>query len=435
MIEGAPGYEHSFLRRALDADRGIEVDSVVRKGKDEQGKDTYYIQAARSRSEALTSGYPLSPAALFAYDALILANVGGEQLTAAQMETTREFVSRRGGGLLVVGAQSFLGRGLTGTSIENALPVEMNRRVEPASQSGAGRGTNRVSLTDAGLLHPVTQLAATPEDNRKRWDGLPPLAAAASLGEAKPGAAILAMTAGSGGASRPLIAVQRYGEGRSMVFAGEASWRWRMMLPSSDRTYETFWRQAVRWLALGAMDPVALYPAPAAAPGDDVALRAAVRNAEYAPLGDAAVDIRVVGPDGRVQVLRASAGSTPGSDASLFSAPFTPDGPGVYRATVLARSGGVDLGSATGSILVGGADPEMTDPRVNTAFLERLAASTGGRVLPLADPAGLIQALVAGAPSAILAVHKDLWHNAWSLLFVIALLASEWVLRRRWGLR
>ena len=435
MIEGAPGYEHSFLRRALDADSGIEIDSVVRKGKDERGQDTYYIQASRSRSESLTSGYPLSPAALFAYDAVILANVGGEQLTSAQMETTREFVSRRGGGLLVVGAQSFLGRGLTGTPIENALPVELSRRVDAASQGGAGRGTNRVSLTDAGSVHPVTQLAPSPADNQKRWDGLPPLAAAATLGAPKPGAAILATTAGSGGTSRPLIAVHRYGEGRAMVFAGEASWRWRMLLPSTDRTYERFWRQAVRWLSLSATDPVTVLPAPASAPGDELLLRAAVRNADYAALRDAAVDLRVVGPDGRVQELRASADPAPGGDPALFSAPFTPEGPGVYRTTVVVRSGGAQLGTATGALLVGGADQEMTDPRVNTAFLERMASSTGGRMLSMADPATLVQALEAGAPAALLAAQKDLWHNAWSFVLVIGLLAAEWILRRRWGLR
>ena len=54
--------------------------------------------------------------------------VGGEQLTSAQMETTREFVSRRGGGLLVMGAQSFLGRGLArdhllASPISGKLPV------------------------------------------------------------------------------------------------------------------------------------------------------------------------------------------------------------------------------------------------------------------------------------------------------------------------
>jgi uncharacterized membrane protein len=435
MVEGAPGYEHSFIRRALAADAGIEVDTVVRKGKDERGNDTFYIQAARSRGESLTSGYPLSPAALFAYDALILANVGGEQLTTAQMDATREFVSRRGGGLLVMGAQSFLGRGLVGTPVEAALPVEISRRVQLAAQGGAGSATNRVALSDPGLLHPVTQLAATPEENQKRWAGLPPLAAAASLGEAKPGAAILATTGGSGGVSRPLIAVQRYGDGRSMVFAGEASWRWRMMLPSTDRTFETFWRQAVRWLAIGAADPVALLPSPAAAPGDEFAVRAAVRTADFTPVRDAVVDLRIVGPDGKVHERRGVADATPGGDPSIFAAPFTAESPGIYRATVTARAGNTEVGSSTASLLVGGADEEMTDPRVNMALLERIALSSGGRVHTIGDPGALVRALEAGAPAALLAVQKDLWHNAWSLLLVIGLLSAEWILRRRWGLR
>lgn len=435
MIEGAPGYEHSFIRRALAADPGLEVDTVVRKGKDEKGNDTFYIHAARSRGESLTSGYPLSPAALFAYDALILANVGGEQLTSAQLESTREFVSRRGGGLLVMGAQSFLGRGLAGTPIETAIPVEISRRVESASQGGSGRGTNRVALSEAGVLHPVTQLAPTADGNRKRWADLPPLAAAASLGGAKPGAAILATTAGSGGVSRPLIAVHRYGDGRAMVFAGEASWRWRMMLPASDRTFETFWRQAVRWLAIGTTDPITLLPAPAAAPGDEFAIRAAVRTAEFTPLGDAVVDIRIVGPDGKVHEQRAAADTAAGGDPAVFSAPFTAEGPGIYRATVTARSGATRAESAAAALLVGGADEEMTDPRVNAAFLERIAAASGGSVHSMDSAAQLVKALEAGAPAALLAVQKDLWHNAWSLLFIIGLLVAEWVLRRRWGLR
>ncbi len=28
-----------------------------------------------------------------------------------------------------------------------------------------------------------------------------------------------------------------------MVFAGEAAWRWKMMMAASDRSYDFFWRQ------------------------------------------------------------------------------------------------------------------------------------------------------------------------------------------------
>ena len=45
MIEGAPGFEHSFIKRALAADPGLELDSVVRKGRDATGAATYFVQA------------------------------------------------------------------------------------------------------------------------------------------------------------------------------------------------------------------------------------------------------------------------------------------------------------------------------------------------------------------------------------------------------
>ena len=34
----------------------------------------------------------------------------------------------------------------------------------------------------------------------------------------------------------------------NLVFAGEAAWRWRMLVRAEDRTYEHVWRQAARWL-------------------------------------------------------------------------------------------------------------------------------------------------------------------------------------------
>jgi uncharacterized membrane protein len=433
LLEGAPGFEHSFLKRALTADRSLEVDSVVRKGENEEGADTYYIQATRARSGALTSGFPPEPVSLFTYDALVLANVGGDQLTGAQLEAAREFVSRRGGGLLVMGAQSFLGRGLVGTPIEDALPMLLNRRSDAAVAASSTTGAG-VSLTDAGAEHPITRIAATPDENRKRWESLPQLASASALGGARSGAAILATTT-IGGAARPLIAVQRFGEGRSMVFAGEASWRWRMMLPSSDHSYETFWRQAIRWLALGASDPIAVYPPAASAVGDDVMIRAAVRDTAFVPMREADVDVRVSGPDGRLQELRASLDDKDGSDTALFAARFTPEQPGLYRVSVTARRGRANAGSATSAFLVGGADVEMADPRLNTALLQRISAGTGGRLMKPGAVEPLVSTLRAAIPAAALTVRRDLWHNAWSFIVIIGLLTGEWLLRRRWGLR
>jgi uncharacterized membrane protein len=434
LVEGAPGFEHSFLKRALAGDTGLELDSVVRKGRNEQGRDTFYVQAARARSQALASGYPEKAVDLFRYDALVLANVEGAQLGRAQLEATRDFAGRRGGGILVLGAHSFLQRGLIETALEEVLPLELAGRGRSVVPAVATRGTNRVSLTPAGESHPVMQLGAVPDDTRKRWDATPALAAIAPLGGPRPGASVLAVTTGAGGAPRALVAVQQYGAGRSMIFTGEAAWRWRMMLPASDRSYDTFWRQAVRWLAIAAPDALTISAPASASTGDLLPLRIVARSPDYEPVRDATIDVRVTAPDATVQRLRATKEVGPDTEGR-YVARYRADQPGVYRAVADARYANQAAATATLPFLVGGADVEMSDPRLNERLLQRLAAASGGSMVESAPGAALVEALRAAVPAAAISVRRDLWHTGWSFAAILLLLAAEWLLRRRYGLR
>jgi uncharacterized membrane protein len=429
LVEGAPGFEHAFIKRALAQDRGLDMDAAVRHGRNEQGQDTFYIQAATTRGRSLESGFPTRREDLFVYDVVVLANVEGRQIGSARLELLRAFVAERGGGLLVLGAQSFLHQGLLGTRVEDVLPLDLSGRSAPVLQATAVKGLNRVALTEAGAVHPVMQLGAGIEETAERWDAIPPLAAIAPLGGPRPGASVLALTAGPGGAPRALVAVQRFGEGRSMAFTGEATWRWRMLMPSTDRSFDRFWRQAVRWLALPAGDPIAVDVPAGGAPGDTLPLTVRVRTAAFVPERDVTVDVQLTGPDGRLDTLRAA-----DTDRG-FVARFRPEQPGVYRIRAEVQRGQTRLGSASTSVLVGSADVEMTDPRLNVQLLERLAVASGGRVIAPGDASGLAAALRDAVPAATLALRRDLWHNAWSFLAIVTLLAGEWILRRRWGLR
>ena len=442
LVEGAPGFEHSFLKRALATDSGLDIDSVVRKGKNEQGADTFYIQAGRGRGELLATGYPQNREALFAYDALVLANVEAQHQTRAQLEATRSFVSQRGGGLLVLGARSFLRQGLAESAVEDVLPLELVDRgggvVSAATAGGAvpaaqSKGANRVSLTPEGEAHPIMQLAPALEDTRKRWNGLPALAATAALGAPRPGASVLAVTSGVSGVPRPLLAVQRYGEGRTMVFAGEASWRWRMMMPASDRSYDTFWKQAVRWLAIGASDAIQVTAPPAGVPGEAVPIRILVRDAAFEPQANVTVDVRVTGPDGRAESIQAVPDAT-AEGPGRYVAIVTPAQNGIFKVAADVRRGSTPLGASDASMLVGGVDAEMADPRLNEQLLQRLAATSGGRVLT-EDQIESLPAILKASASDTLTASRDLWHTGWSFAAIILLLAAEWILRRRWGLR
>jgi hypothetical protein len=228
-----------------------------------------------------------------------------------------------------------------------------------------------------------------------------------------------------------LIAAQRYGQGRSMVFAGEASWQWRMMRPATDTSYETIWRQLARWLTAGSPGPVSIAAMSPTVPGITDRITVTVRNEDYAPVGNAEVTIGVTAPNGQTRQLTPAL-SSPQDGRYGVAARF--DQPGVYRIDATAIRAGEKLGTATRQVLVGGADLEMTQPRLNEAVLRRLAAATGGKYLA-ASEAHRLPALVresqadAGTPEL-----RDLWHNGWSLLAIITLLAAEWIVRRRVGL-
>ena len=431
LVEGAPGFEHTFLKRALARDSALEVDSVVRKGQDEEGRDTFFIQAGSSRASALSSGYPTERAALFQYDAVFFGNIEGDFFSREQLEMTAEFVAARGGGLLVFGGRSFERAGLAGTALEQVLPIDLTDRSSAlARATSAAPSPNALALTPDGVSHPATRLGVTMEESRKRWAALPTLAAVASAGGPRPGAQVLAVT-GAGGGVRPLLVTQRYGNGRSMVFAGEAAWRWRMLMPASDATYELVWRQLARWVAGGAVDRIEIPATSVALPGTTESIRVLVRDELFKPVANAEVSLRVTAPGGEERTLPAAL-SDPGEGRYVASVRF--DQPGVFRVTADARRAGESLGTATRPMLVGGVDVELAEPALNESVLRRIAESSGGSYVPAAE-AGSIPPLIARTnvgerPTEM----RDVWHNGISLALIVVLLGAEWLLRRKVGL-
>jgi uncharacterized membrane protein len=433
LVEGAPGYEHSFLKRALHDDPGIVVDAVVQKGQTDRGERTFYIQGAAERTRGLGSGYPSTREALFAYDAVILANIDAELLRPAQIEMTVAFVAERGGGLLVMGARSFEGPGLRDTPLAPLLPLMLTGRRGVGLVLSDRPGTpQRIGLTADGEAHPIMRLGENVAETRSRWEEAPTLGNIFPLGLPRPGAAVLATATGEESDARPVVAVQRFGRGRTMLFAGEASWRWKMLLPSTDQTYEMFWRQTARWLGADAPDPVMLRVEGGRAEGDPLRIDVVVADAAFAPVLDAAVRVRVTGPNGDAREVLATllAGET-----GRYVAEVEPVRRGVHRITAFADRGSGELGRADAVALVGGADLELTDPHRQDAVLQRVADTAGGRVLDedgIGDLAGILRAHAGrqAPPTA-----HDLMDGLWSFLLVVGVLSAEWGLRRRWGLR
>lgn len=434
VVEGAPGFEHTFLKRALSDDPGLELDAVVRKGQNDDGRNTFYVQAMPSRMAALSSGYPSKRSELFAYDGIIFGNIESDFFTREQLELTNDFVAIRGGGLLVLGARSFDRQGLAGTALEQVLPIDLtdrNSNIALASAQVPIVEPNTPALTVDGASHPATRLAVSAEDNRAKWSSLPPLASVAHVGGTRPGAQVLAVALTAGGTPQPLIAAQRYGQGRSVIFAGEASWRWRMMKPADDTSYETIWRQLARWMTAGAQSPVTIAAMSPSVAGITDRISVIVRDEDFRPVANAEVAIELTAPNGEKRQMTAAL-SSPQEGRYVVATRF--DQSGVYKIDSIATRAGVRVGTASRPVLVGGVDLEMTQPRLNEAVLKRLAAESNGHYVRADQSSQLASLLRESRADAGTPEMRDLWHNGWSLAAIVGLLAGEWVARRRVGL-
>ena len=149
------------------------------------------------------------------------------------------------------------------------------------------------------------------------------------------------------------------------------------------------------------------------------------------PVGDAEVTLRVKEPGGQERSLPAALADP---REGRYTAAVRLDQSGVYVMTADVRRGTQSLGSAVRPTLVGGADVELAEPRLNEAVLRRIADATHGQYLraeAAASLPGLLrQSEVGQQPTEM----RDLWHNGFSLAVIVGLLAAEWLVRRRVGL-
>jgi uncharacterized membrane protein len=419
-VEGEPRWEYKFIRRAEDDDPDVSVASMLRTTENKiyrQGIDT---------PEELADGFPSRAEDLFAYQGIILGSIEAGYFTAAQQDLIRQFVDRRGGGLLMLGGRFGLSDGGWGSSpVADTLPVTL-----PASRTTFRRDPATAELTRSGLDSVVTRLDDDPARNVQRWKTLPYLMDYQEPGTPKPGALVLANMRAAGHAM-PLLITQNFGRGRSAVLATSGTWRWQMSLPLGDPTHDMFWRQLLRWLVVDTPGPVVLtVPNSMIYDSGRIHFSADVRDAQYQPAADARVQAHVLGPNGLSAMVEMSpVANTPG----IFAADWNSPQAGSYLVEVTAQRGDQQLGrdTLTYQRLDGVAENFHTGQ--NRGLLEKLSSETGGRYWRPQDLSRLPEEIPISDAGITIRNTKPLWNMPALFLLIFLLMFSQWLLRRKWG--
>lgn len=420
-IEGEPRWEYKFMRRALDDEAPVRLASLLR-----TTPNKFYRQGLDSPDE-LADGFPTEEDALFAYDALIIGSYEAAALTPEQQEMIRDFVSRRGGSLLMLGGRRGLADGGWGTTVvAEVLPARLPEIDAPSFK----RVPVKARLTTEGRLSLLTRLDAAEDVNETLWSEMPEIADFQYLGGRKPGAAVL-LEADVEGSAEPLLLQQRFGLGNAFILATGGTWRWQMQLPHQDQRHETFWRQLLQALTASAPEPVTL-TTERVFYGDRsaVTLHTEVRDRAFEPTPDATVTLRVDTGTGAPTTVPMSA--VPGQPGR-YEMTYEAADPGIYRFEAVAEHGGEELGRSRVAVRREDGVAEHFQIQQNRPLLERIANATGGRYFALPDAAGIPEAVQFSDAGIVERQILELWNAPIAFLLLLLLKAGEWLLRLKWG--
>jgi uncharacterized membrane protein len=439
-IENEPRWEYKFIRQAEEDDRMVQIASMVR-----TSENKIYRQGISDPKE-LAGGFPSRAEDLFAYQGLIIGSVEAGYFNPGQQELIREFVDRRGGGLLLLGGQfSLADGGWNASNLTDLLPTKLptqagtfHREADPM------RGTTHTTaeLAPAGVDSVITRLVDDPVANATKWKNLPYLMDYEDPGAAKPGATVLAKMITPEGQRLNLLTTENFGRGRTAIMATGGSWRWQMSSPLGDTAHDLFWQQLLRWLVSDTPGQVtASVPAQMLLDNGVVNLTADVRDEHYNPAPDAKVEAHILGPSGVSALIEMTpVPDSPGQFQAAWSAPK----PGAYLTEVTAQRAERNAGSNAGSVKQLGRDvltfqrmdgvAENFHTEQNRELLERLATQTGGQYWKPADLGKLVANIPFSEAGVTMRETKDLWNVPLVFLVLVLLRFSEWWLRRKWGI-
>lgn len=421
-VEGSPRTEFRFMRQALFRDRDFRVVSILR-----LGKGNFYVQGAADGEGYLAQGFPTTREQLFAYQAVIIGSIEASYFSAEQLALLDEFVRVRGGGLLMLGGSSSFGAGgYATTPLGRALPFAI------AAKDGAYRpGSFALRVNDAAREHPLLRLTAEASRSRQLWDVAPPVIGLTPTGEMRLSAQQLI---GSDDRST-VLAAHSYGAGRVAAFTSSGSWYWRMSLPSDVGFHEKFWKQALRWLAVGARERLSVdVSSDLFARGAPVAIRATVLAKDLTPVNDARVVCTVTSAAGTAEdlgmdwILR---------EDGVYECTYVPAEDGDYRVAVHVE--GAEDRPVRSVFSINEPVAEFNDTVLKEDRLRALATATGGAYAPAAAAQAelvpqLQRVLEAVRLQGVEPEDAPLWNMPIALAMLVLIAGLEWALRRRWGL-
>jgi len=432
LIAGTPNREYFYLAPALLRDPVIDLSCFL------QTADVDYAQQGKTSLERL----PRSVEEWKKFDVVILLDVDPNRITTQQVAEMENMV-HSGGGLMVIAGR---GNGLAkliqvhAVKVREMLPIEVDKNLLPNYLDVLDKPF-KAERTPKGRGHPVMRLERDDRANEAVWSTFPQFYWANPVARLKPQSVSLLERADAD--KTTLMAIHRYYEGAVFYCGLDSLWLWRY--PNESYDYDRFWTNIIRYLGetrlRGSQQQVALNTdRNSYSPGEDVQLRLRVLDpALMAQLEGQTIYASVTSPQKDVQMVPLKADS---SGEMLYV--------GSYRArrlgsmVVRAKQAAPDASSAQKPLFdvehafaVKMQSLENRDTSADMEAMKALSKQTGGRYYDyhnMSSVADLADVIPKDPQVLTQQLTLEIWDGSVFLSLFLALIGTEWALRKLWGL-
>ena len=434
LIEGFPRFEFKLVKVALEVDPMVELSALAH-----IPGGGVYVQGKPSHRNP-QKGLIASQAELFKYDVIVLRDLsrkyfraGGDR-TESSLRNVVEFVTKRGGGLVVLGGQDvYRAGGYEDSALMEVLPFDLS---DSFSKEPQFEGMFFAGIPKTAYAHPILRMFADPARSRERLNSLRQLDGCNNVGRFKPLATPLMtrLVKITGAAAKPqsrdvpILAYQPVGDGKVVAAAVDTFWRWQLQPDFDDPPLQKLLANIVRFIAPpprtrpGAPDIRLADGSPQV--GQELLLSTTLKDKNFDPIRNADLEVIVTEPDGsRRRIYPRDLPEQPG----YYDYRVPLEKPGEYA--VDARYG-KEHGRT--SFIVEGSGSEYADLSPDPRSMKALADGAGGRVVDSIE--GWLAGLDTRRAYQPAARDLQVWNSPAALVLFVLLACADCYLRKRQGL-
>jgi hypothetical protein len=382
ILAGGPTREYQFVRNLLFREPTVQSHVFL------QSSGPGVSQEAKQ----LLTEFPKTLAEMTKYDAVIAFDADWTKLTSDQIDVLETWVSQQAGGLIVVAGPVSTPKwaGNNGNGNRNAeilrgmVPVIMNTRGARLVSIGRFESETAWPLTVASnaLATDFLQVGTSIDESRKAWERFRGVFSFYGCYEPKPAASVLLTfsdpTTFINSAPPIYLASQFYGSGRVVFQGGGELWRMREV---GEQYFDTYYTKLVRWAGQGRLlrdsdRGMLLVDKEQAIVGEQVMVRAVLKDAQFQPLIQNEAIAKLLEPGGRSTQLRLAPLADP-TQAGVYVGQYTTRKTGTYEVQLPIGSLAEQV-LLTQQTIVRVPALEIQRPQRNDPLLSELASKTGG---------------------------------------------------------